>query len=178
MRNKEGFTPLEITSKKIITSRTNISELYPSASIGKRKHRLRFLSLTGFTLIELMLVVIILGILVAMVVPRLAGRGEEARMKAAKTDILSNIALALDLYELDNGRYPEKLEDLLKDPGEAKVPNWNGPYLKRKAIDPWGKEYNYRLPGQHNNDYDLYSYGADGAEGGGDDITNWEEETE
>ena len=132
----------------------------------------------GFTLIELMLVVIILGILVAMVVPRLAGRGEEARIKAAKTDILSNIALALDLYELDNGKYPEKLEDLLKDPGEAKAPNWNGPYLKRKAIDPWGREYNYKSPGQHNNDYDLYSYGADGAEGGGDDITNWEEETE
>ena len=129
----------------------------------------------GFTLIELMLVVIILGILVAMVVPRLVGRGEQARQQAAEADIRSNIALALDLYELDSGRYPEKLEDLLKNPGESKAPNWHGPYLKRKPIDPWSKEYNYKSPGQHNEDYDLYSYGADGVEGGGDDITNWEE---
>ncbi len=132
----------------------------------------------GFTLIELMLVVVILGILVATVAPRLVGRGEEARKRAAEADIKSNIALGLDLYELDNGRYPEKLEDLLKDPGESKAPNWKGPYLKRKPVDPWGREYNYRAPGQHNNDYDLYSFGGDGVEGGDDDITNWEEETE
>lgn len=130
----------------------------------------------GFTLIELMLVVIILGILVAMVVPRLVGRGEQARKQAAEADIRSNIALALDLYELDNGSYPEKLEDLLKSPGESKATNWNGPYLKRKPLDPWGREYNYKCPGQHNKDYDLYSSGPDGVEGGGDDITNWEEE--
>lgn len=132
----------------------------------------------AFTLIELMLVVIILGILVAMVVPRLVGRGEQARRQAAEADIKSNIALALDLYELDNGTYPEKLEDLMKDPGETKAPNWNGPYLKRRSIDPWGREYNYKNPGQHSKDYDLFSYGADGVEGGGDDIANWEEETE
>ncbi len=132
----------------------------------------------GFTLIELMLVVIILGILVAMVVPRLVGRGEQARNQAAEADIKSNIALALDIYELDNGRYPDKLEDLLKDPGESKAANWNGPYLKRRPIDPWGRGYNYKSPGQHDNDYDLYSYGGDGAEGGGDDIVNWDEETE
>ncbi len=130
----------------------------------------------GFTLIELMLVVIILGILVAMVVPRLVGRGEQARKQAAEADIKSNIALALDLYELDNGKYPDNLGDLLKDPGESKAANWNGPYLKRTAVDPWSREYNYRSPGQHNNDYDLYSFGGDGVEGGGDDITNWEEE--
>ncbi|MFH0840241.1 MAG: type II secretion system major pseudopilin GspG [Candidatus Omnitrophota bacterium] len=132
----------------------------------------------GFTLIELMLVVIILGILVAMVVPRLVGRGEQARKSAAEADIRSNIALALDLYELDNGSYPEKLEDLLKDPGESKSPNWNGPYLKRKPIDPWGREYNYKCPGQYSKDYDLYSYGSDGVEGGGDDVKNWEDETQ
>ncbi len=132
----------------------------------------------GFTLIELMLVVIILGILVAMVVPRLVGRGEQARKQAAEADIKSNIALALDLYELDNGAYSEKLEDLMNDPGESKAPNWNGPYLKRKPADPWGREYNYKSPGQHSKDYDLFSYGADGVEGGGDDIANWEEETQ
>lgn len=132
----------------------------------------------GFTLIELMLVVIILGILVAMVVPRLVGRGEQARKQAAEADIRSNIALALDLYELDNGSYPEKLEDLLKDPGESKAANWNGPYLKRNPVDPWGREYNYKSPGQYSKDYDLYSYGADGVEGGGDDVKNWEDETQ
>jgi len=132
----------------------------------------------GFTLIELMLVVIILGILVAMVVPRLVGRGEQARRQAAQADIRSNIALALDLYELDNGAYPEKLEDLLKDPGESKASNWNGPYLKRNPVDPWGREYNYKSPGQYSKDYDLFSYGADGVEGGGDDVKNWEDETQ
>jgi general secretion pathway protein G len=132
----------------------------------------------GFTLIELMLVVAILGILVAMVVPRLAGRGKQARKQAAEADIKSNIALALDLYELDNGSYPEKLEDLLRDPGESKAPNWNGPYLQRKPIDPWGREYNYKSPGQYSKDYDLYSYGADGIEGGGDDVKNWEDDTQ
>lgn len=132
----------------------------------------------GFTLIELMLVVIILGILVAMVVPRLVGRGEQARKQAAEADIRSNIALALDLYELDNGKYPDKLEDLLTDPGESKASNWNGPYLKRKPQDPWSREYNYKTPGQHNADYDLYSFGGDGVEGGGDDVTNWDEESQ
>lgn len=132
----------------------------------------------GFTLIELMLVVIILGILIAMVVPRLVGRGEQARKQAAEADIRSNIALALDLYELDNGSYPEKIEDLLKDPGESKASNWNGPYLKRKPIDPWGRGYNYKCPGQYSKDYDLYSYGSDGAEGGGNDVKSWEDETQ
>lgn len=137
----------------------------------------------GFTLIELMLVVIILGILIAMVVPRLAGRTEQARQAAAGADINSNIAVALDLYELDNGTYPSSeqgLEALIIEPTSTPVPpNWNGPYLKKKKLplDPWGITYAYDSPGVHNQeDYDLYSYGPDGVEGGGDDIVNWEEE--
>lgn len=139
----------------------------------------------GFTLIELMLVVIILGILVAMVVPRLAGRTEQARRSAAQADIDSNLAVALDLYELDNGIYPsteQGLSSLLSEPTSTPVPpSWNGPYLKKKKIpiDPWSREYVYVCPGTHNQeDYDLYSYGPDGVEGGGDDVTNWEETTE
>lgn len=138
---------------------------------------------TGFTLIELMLVVIIIGILVAMVVPRLAGRSEQARVAAAKADIESNIALALDLYELDNGHYPtteQGLISLVTQPTSAPEPtNWNGPYLKKKKVpnDPWGRAYIYTCPGIHNqDDYDLYSYGPNGVEGGGDDIPNWGEE--
>lgn len=122
----------------------------------------------GFTLVELMLVVIILGVLVAMVMPRLAGRTEEAKRAAAKADIEANISSALDLYEIDNGSYPETLDRLL----EKK--DGKGPYLKKRAIDPWGHAYVYKYPGAHG-DYDLSSNGKDGVEGGGDDIANWEE---
>ena len=129
----------------------------------------------GFTLIELMLVVVIIGALVAMVMPRLTGRGEQARVAAAGADINANIATALKLYELDNGNFPstaEGLNALLAKPSSAK--NWNGPYLERKPIDPWGKEYEYKSPGEHRQgDYDLYSLGKDGAESA-DDVTNWE----
>jgi general secretion pathway protein G len=131
----------------------------------------------GFTLIELMLVVIILGVLVAMVAPRLAGRSEEAKRAAAYADINGSIALALDLYELDNGTYPQSLEYLRKKP-EDEI-NWNGPYIKKNPVDPWRRPYVYKFPGDHNKeDYDLLSYGPDGVEGGGDDITNWDEESE
>jgi len=127
----------------------------------------------GFTLVELLLVVVIIGALAAMIVPRLAGRSEQAKIAIAKTDVTSNIPLALDLYELDSGKYPNTLNALLTNPGGLK--NWNGPYIKKKPIDPWGNAYQYRCPGSHGKDYDLYSLGPDGVEGN-DDTTNWEEE--
>jgi len=130
----------------------------------------------GFTLIELMLVVIIIGALVAMVLPRLAGRSEQARVQAAQADIRSNIATALKLYELDNGTFPrgsDGLNALLSKPGNAR--NWNGPYLEKKPLDPWGKEYKYESPGTNRaHDYDLSSAGNDGQFGTDDDITNWD----
>lgn len=135
----------------------------------------------GFTLIELMLVVIIIGVLAAMVVPRFVGRSEQARYAAARADVEANIAIALDLYELDNGSYPtteQGLDALARKPeGEPMPPNWRGPYLKKKVpLDPWGNPYVYTCPGIHNaEDYDLSSYGPDGVEGGGDDISNWVE---
>ena len=135
----------------------------------------------GFTLIEIMLVIIIIGVLVAMVVPNFAGRGEQARRAAAKADIEANLATGLDLYELDNGHYPtteQGLIALIEKPTSTPVPNnWNGPYLKKKKIpqDPWGRDYVYVSPGIHNTeDYDLYSYGPDGVEGH-DDIVNWKD---
>ncbi len=128
----------------------------------------------AFTLIELMLVVIIIGVLSAMVVPRLAGRSEQARIQAAKTDINSTIPLALDLYEMDMGNYPESIDYLKTRPG-SEAESWRGPYLKKKPMDPWNKPYIYKAPGEHNQDgYDLYSTGKDGQAQTSDDIANWE----
>ena len=128
----------------------------------------------SFTLIELMLVVIIIGALVAMVFPRLTGRGEQARVSASQADISVNIATALKLYELDNGAFPSSEEGLgaLLSKSVSAI-NWNGPYLEKNPIDPWGREYKYRSPGQRRADYDLYSLGRDGQESD-DDVTNWE----
>ena len=130
----------------------------------------------GFTLVELLIVVTILGILVAMVVPRLAGRTEQARRARAEADVQGNIPVALDLFELDAGKYPtteQGLAALRVRPNE--VQNWRGPYLKRQPLDPWGRSYRYVSPGTRNTqDYDLFSAGPDGAEGTSDDIGNWE----
>lgn len=131
----------------------------------------------GFTLIELMLVVVIISALVAMVAPRLAGRSEEARRSVAEADIKGNLALALKLYEVDNGRYPtteQGLGALLSKPASPPTPkNWKGPYLEQEPLDPWRRAYGYRHPGEHPpRDYDLYSFGPDGVQSE-DDIANW-----
>lgn len=130
----------------------------------------------GFTLVELMLVIIIIGVLVAMVAPRLAGRSQQAKEAAARADVNAHLSAALDLFEMHNGRYPttaEGLAALRAAPSGAS--SWKGPYLKRAVpLDPWGKTYVYRAPGQNNReDYDLFSIGPDGVEGTADDVTNW-----
>lgn len=137
----------------------------------------------GFTLIEIMLVVIIIGILVAMLVPNIAGRSEQARKTAARTDIESNLSTALDLYKMDIGQYPtteQGLSALISMPTASPVPaQWNGPYLKKKKVpkDPWGRDYVYASPGVHNPEsYDLSSLGASGTEGS-DNVNNWEAES-
>ncbi len=144
----------------------------------ERTSRKRVRRRAGFTLIELLLVLVILAALAAIVTPKFAKRSEQARKTSASTQI-SHFEVALDAFEIDVGRYPttsEGLEALVKKPANAE--GWQQAYLKRDVpLDPWGNEYIYRYPGQYNEDgYDLYSYGPDGKQGGGDDITNWSED--
>lgn len=131
----------------------------------------------GFTLVEIMLVVIIIAALAAMVIPRLSGRSEQAKVAVAKSDIESLLPTALKLYELDNGFFPstsQGLDALLSQPTTSPTPNnWNGPYIEKKAVDPWGRPYRYISPGKHRVDYDLYSQGKDDKKDS-DDIVNWE----
>jgi general secretion pathway protein G len=126
----------------------------------------------GFTLIELMVVIAILGILAGLVLPRFMGRTEEARKTKARIQI-ENLEGALKLYKLDNGTYPtteQGLEALVQKPGTGVVPkNWReGGYLEKGKVplDPWGNAYVYLSPGAKNKDFDLKSLGADGEEGG------------
>ncbi len=133
----------------------------------------------GFSLVEIILVVIIIATLSAMVVPRLTGRSEQARQAAAKADIEVNIPTALKLYELDNGFLPtttQGLNALLQKPTTTPIPeNWNGPYLEKQPLDPWKRPYQYQSPGvRRPHDYDLSSLGKDPKpESAKDDIVNW-----
>jgi general secretion pathway protein G len=128
----------------------------------------------GFTLVEMLLVVAIIGILAALVIPKIAGTSEHSRVVAAQTDIRAGIKTALDHYEIDNGYYPRSLNDLLVQPSNAK--NWRGPYFDppQLPVDPWGNPYVYYFPSKRNQPtYDLLSVGPDGKEGTDDDIGNW-----
>jgi len=131
----------------------------------------------AFTLIELLLVLVILGILAAIVVPKFAGRTEQARATAAVSQI-STFGTALDAFEVDMGYYPKGkngLADLVHPPRDTQ--NWHGPYMKSEIpLDPWGHPYLYECPGKHNpTSYDLLSMGPDGRVGGDDDIANWQQ---
>jgi len=130
---------------------------------------------SAFTLVEMLLVLVIIGTLAAIVVPKLAGRTEESRVTAAKAQI-SSFGTALDVFETDNGYYPrgsEGLNELLVAPSDAT--NWKGPYLKTEIpVDPWQQPYIYEYPGKNNpNGYDLSSGGPDKRPGTEDDITSW-----
>jgi len=131
----------------------------------------------GFTLVEILVVITIIGLIMALVGPRVINYLGEAKVKAAKIQIES-FSSALDLYYLDAGRYPsssEGLGALAQRPGGAS--SWNGPYVKGGVVpnDPWGHPYVYRAPGEHGA-YDIVSYGSDGQEGGtgtAADIVSW-----
>ncbi len=130
---------------------------------------------SGFTLIEIMVVVVIIGLLATMVLPNVLKQSDKAMTVKAKADIKA-ISSALALYKLDNFSYPttsQGLEALVKNPGNAK--NWNA-YLNNVPKDPWKNDYQYLSPGQKSKDFDIWSNGADGAPGGTDegaDIGSW-----
>jgi len=142
------------------------------------RHSGRSVRLSGFTLIELMVVIVILGLLATIIMPKILDRPEQARRLKAKVQI-KNIQSALALFKTDTGRFPttsQGLEALINDPG---LKGWNkGGYIEggKVPVDPWGNPYMYLCPGVHGEDYEIESYGKDGEDGGsGDDadIESW-----
>ena len=127
----------------------------------------------GFTLVELLLVLVILALIGGLVLPGIIGKAEGAKIKAASSQI-DRLSMGVEAYYLDTGTIPDDLSALVDDGG---VDGWNGPYVKASSLnDPWGREYVYQYPGEHG-DFDIISYGPDGQPGGEDknaDINSWE----
>ena len=145
-------------------------------SANRLMGQLRRSSTAAFTLVEMLLVLVILAVLAAIVIPKVSGRSQQAKITAAQSQI-SSIEMALDAFEVDTGFYPQGsagLNALVDQPSNAQ--NWKGPYLKTGVpADPWGNSYVYTYPGRNNaKGYDLMSMGPDGRAGGDDDITNWD----
>jgi general secretion pathway protein G len=151
----------------------SVSPAAPAMTTLRPRHRHQ-----GFTLIELMVVLVIIGVLGALIVPNLIDRADDARVTAARTDV-NNLMQALKLFKLDNQRYPsaeQGLESLVKKPSTGVIPpNWK-PYVDKLPADPWGRPYQYLNPGVQG-EIDVFSFGADGQPGGQDkdaDIGSWQ----
>ena len=140
---------------------------------NKQRNRHNFRQ-RGFTLVELLLVLVILALIAGLVLPGIIGKAESAKAKAASSQI-SRISMSVESYYLDTGNVPSSLEQLVNQP--SGTDGWNGPYIKNSLLkDPWGKPYRFSAPGEHG-DFDIESLGADGQRGGDGknaDITSWE----
>lgn len=129
----------------------------------------------GFTFLEIMMVVVIIGILMSIAIPRFAGRSEKAKLRAAKLQI-KHFQTALGQYEMDVGSFPstsEGLKALVERPSDVSEEDWDGPYIDAIPKDPWHEEFIYKSPGDNSPDYDLFSKAKDREEGTDDDITSW-----
>jgi general secretion pathway protein G len=149
---------------------------FPMRLSAARGARLPGRSVRGFTLIEILVVMALIGIVLALVANKVAEGAVKGKREATKI-ALSNLSGSIQTYSLDVGNPPARLEELLAKPGNAS--NWNGPYVKEKELkDPWNHPFVYHYPSTHGGDFDLYSLGPDGKEGGeglrASDITNWE----
>ena len=149
------------------------------AGIARRRSFTLGRASAGFTLLEIMVVVVILGILAALVAPNVIRRIDDANVTKVKQDIRA-LETALNLYRMDNFRYPsteQGLEALVKQPSDPNIRNWKpGGYVRSLQKDPWGNDYAYIAPGTRGGDYDLYTLGADnqpGGEGTDADVGNW-----
>lgn len=144
-------------------------------------HRLTCRRARGFTLIEIMIVMVIIAMLAALVGPRVMGALGSSKVKATKIQI-ETLSNAADAFHLDTGRYPtqqEGLQVLVENPAAAPIKSWRGPYLKKNRIpnDEWGNPFIYQIPSTHKMPFDIYSLGADGKPGGTDenaDLGSWE----
>jgi len=140
----------------------------------KKHYKLHNKGQRGFTLVELLLVLVILSLIAGLVLPGIIGKAESAKAKAASSQI-SRISMSVESFYLDTGNTPSTLEELVNEPPGVK--GWTGPYIKNSLLkDPWGQPYQYRVPGEHG-DFDIQSFGADrqrGGEGKNADISSWE----
>ncbi len=155
---------------------SNLSSKLPSKKVDEK-----FSKQQGFTLIEIMIVVVILSILASLIIPRIMNQPDQARVVKAQQDMRA-LQSALNMYRLDNYHYPntnQGLQALVTKPsGEPKPANWQQPYLDKLPMDPWGQPYLYLMPGKHS-DFDLFTYGADQRKGGEEsdaDLGNWDVE--
>lgn len=142
--------------------------------LNKMTNKIGRQSSSGFTLVELLLVLVILALIGGLVLPGIIGKAEGAKVKVASSQI-DRLSMAVESYYLDTGSTPDSLDDLVNESGN--VEGWNGPYVKSSSLkDPWGREYSYNYPGEHS-EFDIQSFGADGQPGGEDknsDINNWD----
>lgn len=147
--------------------------VYRSGAARRRNH-------AGFTLMEVLLVLVILVVLGAIVVPMVTGIGESANVKAATVQV-DALERTIDMYKFETKQFPATLDDLVNEPNDPKVAkNWSGPYIKanKELIDPWDNPYKYEAKGKKNSGgYDIWSTGPDGQDGTADDIGNWKSKT-
>ena len=130
----------------------------------------------GFTIVEIMVVVIIIALLATLILPRLVGRIGTAKQGVARSK-LAEIEKAVETFAIVYGRYPANIDELVSQPSDIPEGKWNTPMKSKELIDPWGLQFIYKYPGDHEGAFDLYSLGADGEVGGvkeNEDVTNWE----